>query len=63
MISLDDGKTWDKDHYLYKNDVSSDLGYPSTVELSDGTLLTVFYATPEKGSPNLILQTKWKLEY
>ena len=62
MLSRDNGKTWDTDHELYRNEVSYDLGYPSTVELSDGSLLTVFYARPEKNSPAVILQQKWRLE-
>ena len=38
-----------------------DLGYPSTVELADGTLLTVWYETMQ-GSPLAVLrQAKWKL--
>ncbi len=61
-ISNDSGKTWDCDHYLYENHVGHDLGYPSTVELSDGSFLTVFYAVTEKGGPATILQQKWRLE-
>ena len=62
MFSKDGGKTWDTDHYLYENYISSDLGYPSTVELCDGSFLTVFYAIPEKGGPAVIMQQKWKIE-
>jgi hypothetical protein len=62
MFSLDNGKTWDTNHDLYVNGVSSDLGYPSTAELSDGSLLTVFYAHPEQGAPAVIMQQKWRME-
>lgn len=62
MLSLDDGETWDVDHEIYVNGVSSDLGYPSTVELSDGSLLTVFYAHPKEGAPAVIMQQKWRLD-
>jgi hypothetical protein len=62
MFSLDNGKTWDTNHDLYVNGVSSDLGYPSTAELSDGSLLTVFYAHPEQGEPAVIMQQKWRME-
>ncbi len=61
MVSFDNGKTWDCDHYLYENHVGHDLGYPSTVELSDGSFLTVFYAVTEKDGPALVLQQKWRL--
>jgi len=59
MISSDGGKNWEKDIRLYENTASDDIGYPSTVELKDGTLLTVFYATDEDGKPCTIRQQKW----
>ena len=63
MISKDEGKTWDIGHEIYNNHgVSWDLGYPATVELKDGSLLTVFYAHPEEGAPAVIMQQRWKLE-
>ena len=62
MFSHDNGKTWDIDNWVYKTDVSSDLGYPANVELKDGSILTVFYAIPEKGSPAVIMQQKWNFE-
>lgn len=62
MFSFDGGKTWDKDYRIYENPVSDDLGYPSTIELDDGTLLTVFYAHPEENSPAVIMQQKWSFK-
>ena len=44
MLSSDLGETWKTDIVLWDGGVSSDLGYPATAELNDGTLLTVFYA-------------------
>ena len=39
-----------------------DLGYPSTVQLGDGSLVTVWYEKM-KGSTNAILrQARWTLE-
>jgi hypothetical protein len=61
MISRDGGKTWSEGEYLYSNEISADLVYPSTVELTGGSLLTVFYATPEKNGPAIIMQQKWSL--
>lgn len=60
MFSKDMGKTWDAGYWLYKNGISSDLGYPATIELDDGTMLTVFYARPEKDMPAVIMQQKWR---
>jgi len=62
MFSTDNGKTWDKNNWIYKTDISSDLGYPATVELKDGSLLTVFYALTGKGEPAVIMQQKWTFE-
>lgn len=43
-----------------------DLGYPSSIELEDGSLLTVFYAHEKSGaredSPAVIRQIVWKFE-
>lgn len=61
MFSYDSGKTWDCGYDIYVNNVSDDIGYPSTVELDDGTLLTVFYARTSDEKPCEIMQQKWKL--
>ena len=62
MISLDGGMSWSVDHELYISKHDASMGYPATVELHDGTLLTVFYAKTERGSPSIIMQQKWKIE-
>lgn len=62
MISLDGGKSWDVDHIIYACEHDADLGYPSTVELSDGSLLTVFYTKNENGGPCVIKQQRWRIE-
>ena len=62
MFSFDDGKTWDTDHVLFEGNGSWDMGYPSTAQLPDGTLLTVFYARPDKDSPAVIWQQTWRFE-
>lgn len=60
--SLDDGETWSDEMILRDDGPNADLGYPSTVELSDGSLLTVYYQW-EKGNKNAgVYYTKWKLE-
>lgn len=62
-VSADDGKTWDAAHEMtLAKSESDDIGYPSTVENSDGTLLTVYYAYPEKGRPAALVGTKWRLK-
>ena len=62
MFSLDEGETWETGHTLYTNPVSNDCGYPSTVELCDGSLLTVFYGTPNEGEQSIVMSQKWRIE-
>lgn len=61
MVSLDNGESWETDLRLFENTQSDDLGYPTTVEFDDGTLLTVFYTRKDEESPCNILQQRWKL--
>ena len=61
MFSSDNGATWDRENILFETEGSADLGYPSTIELDDGTFLTVFYAHVEEDGPALILQQKWEI--
>lgn len=60
MFSSDNGANWDKDNIIYINAFSGDLGYPATVELSDGSLLTVFYAKEKENGPCVIMKQRWK---
>ncbi len=61
MISLDGGKSWKKNIRIYENTASGDIGYPSTIEFDDGTLITVFYATVSEDKPCKIMQQKWRI--
>lgn len=61
MFSTDGGKSWDKNYTIYANGVSGDLGYPCSVELDDGSILTVFYCKEDEYSPCVIMQQKWKI--
>jgi len=60
MVSRDLGKTWEE-YILDERSDSYDLGYPSTVELGDGSLLTVYYQHFPGDSYCSILSTRWKL--
>jgi hypothetical protein len=60
-LSNDHGRTWSDAMIIYGDGASGDLGYPSTVEFDDGSLLTVWYEHL-KDSPNAVLrQARWKL--
>lgn len=62
MFSRDGGENWSASEELYRNDFSLDLGYPSTVECKDGSLLTLFYAQLLPNGPAVVLQQKWRIE-
>jgi Neuraminidase (sialidase) len=60
--SKDHGRTWSEAILISSDGTSGDLGYPSTVELADGTLVTVWYEKL-KGSPRAVLrQARWTLD-
>lgn len=61
MISADGGENWETDIPICDNLATDDLGYPSTVELDDGTLVTVFYAAESEESHCNVYQQKWKI--
>ncbi len=61
MFSRDGGETWDTDNVIVSAESSGDLGYPSSVELPNGDILTVFYAR-NVGGAALIKQIIWNFE-
>ena len=60
-ISQDGGRTWSSPIIINSDAISGDMGYPSTVECDDGTLVTVWYELL-KDSPNAQLRlARWRL--
>ena len=59
-VSSDGGRTWDFEVKL-SGAKNNDLGYPATVELARGELLTVYYQQPPTGGKPCIMATKWRL--
>jgi hypothetical protein len=61
-ISKDGGQTWDVEHEItLRSAPNGDLGYPSSVELDDGSILTVYYQVARPGEKTSLLSTHWKL--
>jgi sialidase-1 len=61
-VSEDHGKTWSDPMIVSGDGIGGDLGYPSTAQLDDGALLSVWYERM-KGSPRAVLrQARWALE-
>ncbi len=63
MVSRDHGESWTEGGFLYINGEHSDLGYPASVELENGDILTVFYARPTANAPAVIMQTVWNPDF
>ena len=61
-ISYDNGSTFGNEIPLDNRAEDWDLGYPSTAELSDGSLITVYYQKLPGDDYCSILYTKWSLE-
>lgn len=66
MISLDDGKTWITEIVLRDDTKDPDLGFPTSVELEDGSILTVYYQFNERNGvldkQASIMSTTWRIE-
>ena len=62
-ISKDGGASWDYDQeIILRGDApSGDLGYPASVELDDGTILTVYYQQEVAGEKTCLMATRWRL--
>lgn len=61
-LSTDAGKTWSEPITISADGEGGDLGYPSTVELGDGTLLTVWYEKMRGGHQAALRQARWTLK-
>lgn len=60
-VSDDHGKTWGEPAIISGDGIGGDLGYPSTVELADGTLLSVWYEKMKDSDRAVLRQARWKL--
>lgn len=61
-FSRDAGESWDTDHVLVEDGATWDVGYPATVSLADGRLLTVYYGKETETAPAVIRQVIWTYE-
>ena len=61
-ISEDGGYTWDvATERVFPTAPTADLGYPASVQLADGSILTVYYQVDQKGEKPCLMGTKWRL--
>lgn len=61
-VSADNGKTWSEALIISGDGAGGDLGYPSTVELADGTLLTIWYEKMKDLPKAVLRQARWRME-
>jgi hypothetical protein len=60
-ISADGGRTWSEAMTISDDGASGDLGYPSTVELPGGGLLTAWYELPGDSTKAVLRLARWSL--
>jgi hypothetical protein len=58
-ISEDQGRTWTEPIVLSSDGTSRDLGYPSTVQIDDGSLVTVWYELLADSPRAVLRQARW----
>ena len=61
-VSYDEGETWAEEYAIDTNASDGDLGYPATVELEDGSLLSVYYQKVPGDEKTSLLYTNWNLK-
>jgi hypothetical protein len=55
-LSHDDGETWDiaDEFILFADGIDADVGYPTSVQLKDGTIFTAWYRGERDGEPEAV---------
>ncbi len=61
-VSDDHGVTWSEPLTISDDGIGGDLGYPSTVELDDGSLLTVWYEKMKDSTKAVLRQARWSID-
>ena len=60
-VSADGGRTWSEPVVISGDGIGGDLGYPSTVQLADGSLVTVWYERMAASPMAVLRQARWTL--
>ena len=63
-LSHDGGVTWDIENEIVLRDdaPNGDLGYPASIELEPGEILSVYYQVENEGEKTCMMATRWSLE-
>lgn len=62
IISADNGNTWSEEMVIRGDGLNWDLGYPSSVELLNGNILTVYYFRAPDADIIRIYYTIWSID-
>jgi sialidase-1 len=60
-LSEDGGKSWSEPIMISDDGIGGDLGYPSTAEMDDGSLVTVWYERMPDSPKAVLRQARWSL--
>jgi sialidase-1 len=60
-VSRDNGRTWSAPVVISSDGAGVDLGYPSTVQVDDGRLITVWYEKPAGSDRAVLRMAQWRL--
>lgn len=61
-LSRDEGRTWSEPMVISSDGITGDLGYPSTAQLEDGSLISIWYEVMKGSAAAVLRQARWKLE-
>ncbi len=61
MNDVGTGVNWTDEYITLSADGTGDLGYPSTVELGDGRLLTVWYEVRKPSTMAVLRMVRWRI--
>jgi hypothetical protein len=60
-ISEDHGRNWSEPILISQEGAGGDLGYPSTAQLGDGSLVSVWYEKLAESPRAVLRQARWSL--
>lgn len=60
-VSTDNGLSWCAPTMISSDGITPDLGYPSTVQFDDGSLLTVWYERVAGSARAVLRQSTWHI--
>ena len=60
-LSTNHGKTWSDPITISADGAGGDLGYPTTVQMDNGALVTVWYEKLKTNTFAVLRQARWQL--